>query len=164
MGHERQEPKRDRSRETEPDTDAEGLTVADGGGEAGRTRARARVLVVEDDIATRDAVAVALSDQYDVVEANDGVLALSLLESHRFDAVVLDLMMPGVNGQQVLRAAQARSLSVPFVLASASEDVEAVARRFGVADYMRKPFGLDDLEAAVSSAVLRGVWRDSDVS
>src|SRR6185295_8170092 len=118
-----------------------------------------RVLVVDDDDATRDAVAVALSDSCDVVQANDGVLALCLLEAQRFDAVVLDLMMPGVNGQEVLHAAKARRLRVPFVLASASIDVESTARVFGIMDFIRKPFGVVELEAKVSRALARRYAR-----
>ena len=101
----------------------------------------ANVLVVDDDRDIRDALAQILTEEgFDVTEAGDGVQALAAIAKRRPDVVLLDLMMPVMNGWQVLQTLkQSADLStVPIVVLSAIE-------AHGCADYIQKPVSLDRL-------------------
>ena len=122
----------------------------------GPTRPKATVLVVEDDPRTREVVGAFLAAQgYDVVEAQDGVEALERFRGHAVDVVLLDLMLPKLDGWVVL-AALRRTSAVPVVVITARDRVEERVRglRMGADDYVVKPFDLEELEARLE-AVLR---------
>ncbi len=77
------------------------------------------VLVVDDNKPTRDLIGQYLADQgADVVDASDGDQAIALLEQHKFDLVLLDILMPNRDGFEVLRWATQRDCSVPIVAIS----------------------------------------------
>jgi DNA-binding response OmpR family regulator len=132
-------------------TDVEADT--DPASDRGTVKDARRVLMVEDDHDILDAMRVALGTEYDLTTVDNGALALALLSSRRFDVIVLDLFMPGVDGEDVLKALRARRIATPVVLASASPNVAATAREFGTAGYLKKPFSLSELEARLESAV-----------
>jgi CheY-like chemotaxis protein len=107
-----------------------------------------RVLVVEDDDAIASLVQQALLDEgdYEVRRAGDGVAALEVLSGWRPDVIVLDLMMPRMDGWR-FRAEQRRlaiAADVPVLVASASRRVESLDVDFAAA-VIRKPFDLDEL-------------------
>jgi CheY-like chemotaxis protein len=107
-----------------------------------------RVLIVEDDEAIASLVRQALLDEggYEVRRAGDGVEALEVLSGWRPDVIVLDLMMPRMDGWR-FRAEQRRlaiAADVPVLVASASRRVEGLDEDFAAA-VIRKPFDLDEL-------------------
>src|SRR3954447_19706703 len=112
----------------------------------------ARVLVIDDEPKITDFVARALSANGLAVDtANDGAHGLELARNGQYDLVVLDLMMPGVNGMGVLRGTiEARPQQRVLVL-SALSDVDSKVRclELGAADYLTKPFALAELVARV---------------
>jgi len=115
-----------------------------------------RVLVVDDEPQIRRALRTALGGHgYAVEVAEDGEGALAALAARVPDVVVLDLMMPGIDGLEVVRQTRAWS-KVPIVVLSArgEERVKVEALDLGADDYLTKPFGLDELLARVR-AVLR---------
>jgi len=93
---------------------------------------------------------------YDVVLASDGSSALKLLERHSPDLVILDIMMPGLNGFQVLRLMRQRS-NVPVMMLTARREVETLrdALNLGADDYVRKPFGTQELLARIRAKLRR---------
>ncbi|MDB4997475.1 MAG: two component, sigma54 specific, transcriptional regulator, Fis family [Myxococcaceae bacterium] len=111
---------------------------------------RPRLLIVEDDLSVQEALAVGLEDNYDVAVASNGEDALALLLAGPFDAVVLDLMLPGMDGVSLMRAMRERSIRVPTVLASASPLVASAARELGAVDYLAKPFTLRQIESKLA--------------
>jgi two-component system, OmpR family, KDP operon response regulator KdpE len=115
-----------------------------------------RILVVDDEPQIRRALKTALAGHgYDVEVAEDGAAALTAIPTWAPDAVVLDLMMPGVDGFEVVR--QTRTWSqVPIVVLSArgEERAKVEALDLGADDYLTKPFGIDELLARLR-AVLR---------
>lgn len=121
--------------------------------------ARERVLVVEDEAEIADLAAYQLTREgYQVETARNGSAALNALRRNPPDLVVLDRMLPGVSGDDVLRAIRAdpatRSLPV-LVLSAKREDEERVAGlELGADDYMTKPFSLRELALRVG-AILR---------
>jgi two-component system, OmpR family, KDP operon response regulator KdpE len=115
-----------------------------------------RILVVDDEPQIRRALKTALTGHgYDVEVAEDGAAALTAIPTWAPDAIVLDLMMPGVDGFEVVR--QTRTWSqVPIVVLSArgEERAKVEALDLGADDYLTKPFGIDELLARLR-AVLR---------
>jgi DNA-binding response OmpR family regulator len=116
------------------------------------------VLVVEDEAPIRDGLVSLLGTQgLEPTGAADGRAALEALEAHRFDLVVLDLMLPHVPGLEVLRALRARGDDVPVLVLTArgaEEDVVA-GLEAGADDYVTKPFGIRELVARAKGLLRR---------
>jgi CheY-like chemotaxis protein len=118
-----------------------------------------RILVVDDEPPLRELVVVTLGDVYRCDEAGDGEEALARLRDGQYDLVLLDVMMPGRNGLEVLREMRddERLRDVPVVVLSAwqtQDDVDA-ARDAGGTAFLPKPFPPEDLAAAVDALVPR---------
>jgi two-component system, OmpR family, KDP operon response regulator KdpE len=115
-----------------------------------------RIMIVDDESQIRRALRTALSGHgYDVEVADGGESALTLLPTWQPDALVLDIVMPGVDGIEVLR--QTRTWSdIPVIVLSARGDErdKVQALDLGADDYLTKPFGMDELIARVR-AILR---------
>jgi DNA-binding response OmpR family regulator len=97
-------------------------------------------------------VAQVLSDEgYDVLTAGGGRAAVDLAHKHLPRLILLDLMMPEMNGWQVVAELKASShtRTIPIVLLSARRDTELMAQNLGVSSYLEKPFDLDELLARV---------------
>ena len=93
---------------------------------------------------------------YGVVVADNGRSALTLLEDYQPDLVLLDIMMPGLDGFQVLRYIRQRS-NVPVIMLTAKREVETVrdALDVGADDYVRKPFHTRELLARIHTKLKR---------
>jgi two-component system phosphate regulon response regulator PhoB len=128
-----------------------------------------RVLLVEDEELIRETVALALTEEgYDVVTAEDGRQGLELIckPSHReagfgdklpFDLIILDLMLPYVNGLDLCRLVRHEGNSVPILMLSAkgSETDRVVGLEVGADDYLTKPFGMRELIARCRALLRR---------
>ncbi len=111
-----------------------------------------RILVIEDEVRIQSFLTRGLeAEGYTVVAAGDGREALSLATDARWDLVVLDLLLPGLNGLQVLRELHRAKPELPVVILSARSDVQTKLRGFelGASDYVPKPFSLDELLARI---------------
>ncbi len=122
-----------------------------------------RILLVEDEKTIRDAVAAYLErESYWVTPAEDGQVAIDQFTKHRFDLVVLDLMLPKVSGEEVCR--QIRNASdVPIIMLTAKgeEEDRIAGLELGADDYLVKPFSPRELVARVR-ALLRRAHVDSE--
>ncbi len=115
-----------------------------------------RILVVDDDAKTVELVKLYLSrDGYKVLTAYDGIEALRLARESRPDLIVLDLMLPGLDGLQVCRTLRGES-DVPIIMLTAktAEQDRLIGLDLGADDYVTKPFSPKELAARVR-AVLR---------
>jgi CheY-like chemotaxis protein len=110
------------------------------------------ILVVDDDPLLHEAIATALEAHgYQFSLASSGWEALAAIAAQCPAMVLLDLHMPGLDGQGVLRELVARGIDLPVVLMSADDRGEGVAQRTGVAGYLKKPFSIPQLLAAIAA-------------
>lgn len=117
-----------------------------------------RVLVVDDDATVREVVVDYLGRSgLDVDEAADGIAALRAAEDHRPDLVVLDLMLPGLDGLEVCRRLRARRGELPVLMLTArgEEDDRVLGLETGADDYLTKPFSPRELALRVQSLLRR---------
>jgi two-component system copper resistance phosphate regulon response regulator CusR len=117
------------------------------------------VLIIEDDKRIAHAIQQGLSeDGHQVHAAHNGFDGLSLIESEHFDAAVLDVMLPGMDGFTVLSRARAAGSAVPILILTAKDSMSDVVRGLdlGADDYLTKPFLLEVLLARVRAVSRRG--------
>ena len=115
-----------------------------------------RILVIDDEPSIRELLKDFFTGKgFEVVTSHDGETALNLLKENKFDLLLLDLMMPGMNGMDVLREIASENLTIPSIMitayASVSTAVEAM--KLGAFDYITKPFVLEDVYLKVSRAL-----------
>lgn len=116
------------------------------------------LLVVDDEPFLRDAVAVSLSFLgFKVTAADNGVDALRLARDGRFDLIVLDVMLPGIDGFEIVRRLRRDGSRVPviFLTARDTQADKVTGLTLGGDDYLTKPFGLDELAARIRSVLRR---------
>lgn len=114
------------------------------------------ILVVDDDQYLREGMAEVLERAgFAVSLAADGEIALALIGRQKFDLVLLDLVMPGLGGMEVMRRLREKLPRLPIIMVSAFATVENAveAMRQGAQDYVTKPFRADTLLAAVRRAM-----------
>ena len=119
---------------------------------------KAKILIAEDDANIRlGLVATLESEGYAVTAASDGAQALKLFPQEKFDLVLLDVMMPKVNGYDVCRELRAKGTRVPvlFLTAKGEEIDKVVGLKLGADDYVTKPFGVHELLARVEALLRR---------
>jgi DNA-binding response OmpR family regulator len=122
----------------------------------------ARVLVVDDDLTVREVVVTYLrAAGHDVHESADGEGALAMLRDHPADLVVLDLMLPGIDGLEVCERLRARGDDLPVIMLTAlgSETDRVVGLERGADDYVTKPFSPRELVLRVDSVLRRAGER-----
>ena len=123
---------------------------------------RPHVLVAEDDRSVRESLVLALGlEGYDVAAVGDGEKALEAVLAQEPDAIVLDVMMPYLDGLTVCRRLRARGSKVPILMLTARHEVSDRVSGLdaGADDYLVKPFALDEL-----SARLRALLRRTSVT
>lgn len=115
------------------------------------------ILLIEDDLSIAEMLLKALTKEgYNLTTAYDGEEGLNAFERHNYDLVLVDLMMPKVDGMEVIRQIRTRS-AVPILIMSAKDsDVDkALGLGFGADDYVAKPFSMLEMTARIQSAIRR---------
>jgi DNA-binding response OmpR family regulator len=125
------------------------------------------VLVVEDEANIRELVSLHLRLEHAIpVEAQDGRTALDLARTRRFDLVILDLMLPGLDGLTVCRAIRkgSHNQTTPILMLTArrEENDKVLGLDSGADDYLTKPFGVRELMARVRALLRRTTAREGD--
>jgi two-component system KDP operon response regulator KdpE len=122
------------------------------------TTSAIRVLVVDDEPAIRRALRPPLTELgFEMIEASRGEMALELLRTEPFDAVLLDVNMPGIGGIETLRRMRALAPRLPILMLTVRdrEEEKVNALELGADDYVTKPFGVRELVARIRAAVRR---------
>lgn len=117
---------------------------------------RGRILIVDDEWNMRNLLKVHLFAHFDAEEAAGGQEALSLLEQKTFSLVILDIMMPGMDGWEVCEKIREKN-AVPILMLTARGDVKDKVEGFsaGADDYLVKPFDAEELVARVKALIRR---------
>ena len=130
------------------------------------TDAKAKVMIVEDDATIARFVELELTHaDYEVFKFVDGETALEAVDEIAPDIMLLDLMLPGVDGLQVARTMRERGLGTPILILTARSETQDVVKGFdaGADDYLRKPFEIPELLSRVR-ALLKRTEHDHPVS
>jgi two-component system alkaline phosphatase synthesis response regulator PhoP len=130
-------------------------------------RSRPTALVIEDEASIGELVGLHLRlEQMDVTEAADGNKGLELARAQKFDVIVLDLMLPGIDGVTLCRAVRRDSPNsdTPILMLTArrEESDKVLGLDSGADDYLTKPFGVRELTARVRALLRRGPSRRVD--
>lgn len=123
-----------------------------------------RILVVEDDISTGDYLKKGLGEAgYSVDLARNGTDGLFLALEHGYDAIVLDVMLPGLDGWQIIEVLRKKS-DVPILFLTARDGVQDRIHglELGADDYLIKPFSFTELVLRLRTLLRRGTMREAD--
>jgi len=124
-----------------------------------------KVLVVDDEAPVRELIELYLNkESFQVIHAADGREALRLNGEHHPDLIILDLMLPGLDGREVCRQIRVSSRVPIIMLTARSDEVDRiVGLELGADDYVVKPFSPRELVARVKAVLRRGASRDDEV-
>lgn len=117
-----------------------------------------RILLAEDEDKIRKSIELNLSlEGYDVVSAADGRRALDCVESQHFDLLVLDIMLPGVDGFTICEKIRLRNKSIGIIIVSARDAAEdrITGLKLGADDYLTKPFHFEELLLRIRNILKR---------
>ena len=119
-----------------------------------------RILIVEDERAIADIVAFNLNrESYETVIALDGPRGLSLALSEDYDLILLDVMLPGLDGWEVLRALREQKTTPVIMLTAREEELDKIhGLELGADDYITKPFSMNELKARIKANLRRAEY------
>jgi len=126
-----------------------------------------RILVIEDDDHISEGLKLNLSLQgYEVTVAADGVAGIQQWKSWQPDLIVLDIMLPGIDGLSVLRNIRLEDERLPILILSAqgAPDYKVKGLAYGVDDYLTKPFNLEEFLLRIERLLTRVSWYDQDAA
>ena len=116
-----------------------------------------KILIVEDDKNIQDIIIELIKDKYEGLRAFNVSSALTILEKEKIDLIILDLMLPGVGGEELIKKIK----NIPIIVLSAKLDVDDKVNCFdlGANDYLTKPFNSKELKARIDVQL-----RDKDIN
>ncbi|MFV9511272.1 response regulator transcription factor [Tepidibacillus sp. LV47] len=124
-----------------------------------------KILVADDETKIRDMVSSYLINEgYETIEASNGYEVIDQLKQNSIDLILLDIMMPGLDGYQILREVRQQNKKIPIIFLTAKSDEvdKLLGLEIGADDYITKPFSLRELLARMK-AVLRRTSPDDEV-
>ena len=125
------------------------------------------ILIVEDELHLAEGLRFNLeAEGYQVTVAHEGEAALKLIVNHKFDAVILDVMLPGKNGFEIAAELRRQENFIPILMLTARNRPEDVLRGFesGADDYLPKPFELAILIARLRGLLRRNQWSRQEAA
>jgi signal transduction histidine kinase len=134
---------------TEPSTTPENAPIPD--------EQPARILIIDDESGPRESIRVSLETMYECRAVEDGYEGLEVLDAFDPDVVILDIKMPRMDGIETLRRLRLKNADVEVILLTAYGSLQTAQKaiRYGVFDYLEKPFDLHDLRATVARGLER---------
>lgn len=118
---------------------------------------RGTILVVDDEEGPRLSVKMALKDNYDILLASDGPMAIDLVQKNKVDVAVLDIRMPGMSGVDVLERIKYLDPTIEAVMITAFETTDTIRQslKLRACDYLNKPYEISALRTSVADAMRR---------
>jgi len=125
-------------------------------------RTPATILIVDDELGPRESLRMILASGHRVLQAGSGAEALECLRAEHVDLITLDLNMPGMHGQELMRTVRSEFPQIEIVIITGCGSIESAAEgvRAGICDYIQKPFDVVQVSAAVGRALSRKGARD----
>lgn len=126
-----------------------------------------RILLVEDEENLRSTIRLNLEmEGYDITEARDGKIAFNQFRSAHFDLIILDVMLPEMDGYTLCQKIRLENTQVPiiFLTAKGAGDERVQGLKLGADDYLSKPFNLEELLLRISSLIRRGATSQKEKS
>lgn len=122
-----------------------------------------KILIVEDDNAINELLFDLLNEEYEVMQAFAGSEAKRIVEKESFDLIILDLMLPGISGEEFIRLFRLSS-SVPIIVITAKAEVDVLANvlSLGANDYIPKPFNTIEVKARIKAQLRNYIDQQSD--
>lgn len=128
---------------------------------------KTKILIIEDEWKMRNLIKVHLSarGEYEWFEAADGKDALELFRAHTFDLVILDIMLPGMDGWEICRNIRSFS-AVPILMLTARSEVQDRVKglQMGADDYLIKPFAPEELMARITALLRRSKAKEAQMT
>jgi len=120
-----------------------------------------KLLIIEDDKHLSDTIRETTQDLFETAQAFDGEEGLFLAEQNIFDVIILDIMMPGMNGYEVLKELRKSNIDTPVIMLTAKDGIDDKIQGFkvGADDYMVKPFHREELLLRLEAMVRRAGGR-----
>ena len=115
----------------------------------------ANVLIVDDEVGVRESLRMILKPSFNVYTAEDGEGALEIIQTMPIDLVILDLKMPGMSGEEVLKLIKAYDPTIDGVIITGYGTLESAAEaiKYNVVDYILKPFNVPDVLSTVKRCI-----------
>ena len=126
-----------------------------------------RILLVEDEKKVADIVARGLkAERYAVDVAHDGLNGWEMASAYDYDLAILDLMLPGMNGTELLEKLRRKNPQIPILILTARDSMDDKVKNFeaGADDYLTKPFAFTELLVRVKALLRRGTVPGSRIS
>ena len=127
---------------------------------------RSKILIVDDNPEIREIIEILLTGEgFESVQAKDGITALRLLKEQDFDLIILDIMMPGMNGYQTcLEIRKSNNAPILFLSARTKDSDKTLGFSSGGDDYLAKPFSYNELISRVKALIRRyHIYKGKDV-
>ncbi|MBK0295483.1 response regulator transcription factor [Bacillus sp. S34] len=121
-----------------------------------------KVLIVDDEWNMRNLLKIYLKDEFHVIEADDGGTALSLIYAEHFDLIILDIMLPYIDGWKICKEIR-KEKNTPILMLTARNELKDKVYGLGIGadDYLGKPFEPDELVARVKSLLRRSFMNEN---
>ncbi|OGR21000.1 MAG: DNA-binding response regulator, partial [Desulfobacula sp. RIFOXYA12_FULL_46_16] len=129
------------------------------------TAQKKRILVIEDEVHIADGIGLNLSLQgYEAKISADGIDGLNQWRSWKPDLIILDIMLPMIDGFSILKTIREQDEKIPILILSARGDTKDKVKglRYGVDDYLSKPFDLEEFLLRVERLLRKKAWYDPD--
>lgn len=114
-----------------------------------------KVLIVDDELGGREALRMILKDNYEVIPAENGKSGLKAFSEQKVDAVILDILMPDIDGIEVLKRMKAEDAELPVIMVTATQSVKTAvdAMKLGAFDYITKPYDTNEIKLVLEKAI-----------
>ena len=121
------------------------------------------LLIVDDEDGPRQSLKIVFKDEYNILLASDGIAALECVRKNKVHVAVLDILMTGMSGVELLKQLKELDPTIEAIMLTAYETIETArqALRYGACDYLNKPFDIPTMRAAVARAVEKHRVADS---